>query len=53
MTPSARVPAPSRPVEELVVRLLRAHIPLTLLMDLAQRDPRSEELYANERVTPS
>jgi hypothetical protein len=30
------------------VALLRAHIPLTLLMDLAQADPRSSELYAME-----
>jgi hypothetical protein len=30
------------------VALLRAHIPLTLLMDLAQADPRSREIYAME-----
>jgi hypothetical protein len=30
------------------VALLRAHIPLSLLMDLAQGDPHSRELYAME-----
>ncbi|MFN2540217.1 MAG: hypothetical protein ABR549_18975 [Mycobacteriales bacterium] len=36
-----------------VVALLRAHIPLSLLIDLIDNDPHSRELYANERVTPS
>lgn len=30
---------------ESVVALLKAHIPLTLLLDLAAGDPHSEELY--------
>ena len=30
--------------------LLKAGIPLTLLLDLAVDDPRSEELYERERV---
>ena len=53
MTPSQTVPSPRRTLEDPVVALLKAHIPLSLLLDLAQDDPRSEELYANERVTPS
>ena len=36
-----------------VSALLKAHIPLSLLLDLAQGDPHSRELYANERDTPS
>jgi hypothetical protein len=36
-----------------VAALLKAHIPLSLLLDLALDDPHSEDLYANERVTPS
>ncbi|MGB8651643.1 MAG: hypothetical protein WCD35_13400 [Mycobacteriales bacterium] len=42
---------PRRIEEERVVALLRAGIPLTLLLDLAQPDPRSEELYAMERAS--
>jgi hypothetical protein len=52
MTPSPTLPL-ARSDDDLVVRLLKEHIPLTLLMDLAQRDPRSAELYANERDTDS
>jgi hypothetical protein len=33
------------------VALLRAHIPLTLLMDLAQVDPHSLELYEMEQAS--
>lgn len=51
--PSSTLPAPSADADDLTVRLLRAHIPLSLLIDLAQPDPHSRELYANERVTPS
>lgn len=53
MTPSPTVPSARETPDDLVVALLRAHIPLTLLMDLAQPDPHSCELYANERVAPS
>lgn len=35
------------------VALLRAHIPLSLLMDLAQADPHSAELYAQEQRSSS
>lgn len=49
-SPTTSVP---RPCDEWVVALLKAHVPLSLLLDLAGNDPRSEELYANERVTPS
>lgn len=31
-----------------VFALLRAGVPLTLLIDLAQPDPRSAEIYAQE-----
>ena len=51
--PSSTLPSPRTDADDLTVRLLRAHIPLSLLMDLAQPDPHSRELYANERVTPS
>ncbi len=43
-----RVPAPRLAGEPTVVSLLRAGIPLTLLMDLAGPDPHSEELYRLE-----
>jgi hypothetical protein len=33
------------------VALLKAHIPLTLLMDLAQVDPHSRELYEMEQAS--
>lgn len=36
-----------------VLALLEAHVPLSLLLDLALPDPRSHELYVRERVTPS
>lgn len=42
-----RVPAP-RLSDGLTVSLLRAGIPLSLLMDLAGPDPHSEELYRLE-----
>jgi hypothetical protein len=42
-----------RESEERVIALLKAHIPLSLLLDLAYPDPRSRELYEKERVTPS
>jgi len=48
MTSSATLPAPRTTADELVVALLKAHIPLTLLMDLIDVDPRSSELYAQE-----
>ncbi len=50
--PSSTLPSP-RSADDRVVALLKAHIPLSLLMDLAQPDPHSRELYAKERVTPS
>lgn len=34
-----------------VVALLRAGIPLSLLLDLAGSDPHSEELYETERAS--
>lgn len=43
----------SHPGGEWVVALLKAHIPLSLLLDLADSDPHSRDLYENERVTPS
>ena len=49
---SMTVPVP-HPTYEWVVALLKAHIPLSLLLDLADSDPHSQELYENERVTPS
>jgi hypothetical protein len=40
---------PTRPLrEQHAFALLRAGIPLTLLLDLAQGDPRSAEIYAEE-----
>ena len=40
-----------RPGSSLAAQLLRAGIPLTLLMDLASpAGPHSQELYADERV---
>ncbi|MCW2671066.1 MAG: hypothetical protein QOJ48_1926 [Frankiales bacterium] len=53
MTSSTTVPEPRDAVDERVVALLRAHVPLSLLLDLAQDDPHSQELYTTERVTPS
>ena len=50
--PSSTLPIP-RSADDQVVALLRAHIPLSLLIDLAQPDPHSRELYENEQVTPS
>lgn len=34
-----------------VVALLHAHIPLSLLLDLAETDPHSRELYAMEKAS--
>jgi len=40
---------PTRPPhEQQVFALLRAGVPLSLLIDLAQPDPRSAEIYARE-----
>lgn len=36
--------------EDPVLALLRAGIPLTLLMDLAAKDPHSAEIYKSETV---
>jgi len=47
------IPVPRTAAEDRVVALLRAHVPLSLLLDLALSDPQSRELYENERVTPS
>lgn len=44
------VPEPRESEGGLTVALLRAGIPLTLLIDLAAGDPHSEELYALERT---
>lgn len=41
--------SPARPGgEQQALALLRAGVPLTLLLDLALGDPRSAELYAAE-----
>ena len=37
--------------EDPVLLLLRAGIPLTLLMDLACEDPHSEEIYRSESAS--
>lgn len=40
---------PTRPLrEQQVFALLRAGVPLSLLIDLAQPDPRSTEIYEQE-----
>jgi hypothetical protein len=39
------------PTESRVVALLHAHIPLSLLLDLAETDPHSHELYAMEKAS--
>ena len=41
------LPSPS---ESQIVALLQAHIPLSLLLDLAETDPHSRELYAVEQA---
>jgi hypothetical protein len=38
--------------EERVLCLLRAGVPLSLLLDLAGSDPHSQELYTRERPLP-
>ena len=52
MSPHLEVPEPRDSDDAsgvpLPVALLRAGIPLTLLLDLAGGDPHSEELYALE-----
>ncbi len=47
----APVPTPRDVREGRVVALLRAGIPLSLLLDLAGSDPHSSELYALERAS--
>lgn len=44
-------PLPPNDANERVLELLRAHVPLTLLMDLVIPQPRSEEIYLIERAT--
>jgi hypothetical protein len=44
------VPTARSEDESRVVALLRAGIPLSLLMDIAQDDPRSVDLYAAEHA---
>ena len=39
--------------EDPVLALLRAGIPLSLLLDLAAGDPSSEEIYASEQAAAS
>lgn len=52
--PWPRVPAARRGTpEERVVALLRAGVPLSLLLDLAGSDPHSQELYSSERSAGS
>lgn len=36
--------------EDLLVAMLQARIPISLLMDLATPDPHSRELYAHEHA---
>jgi hypothetical protein len=50
---TSQTAASHRAIDDRVVALLRAHIPLTLIIDLAGSDPHSRELYEKERVTPS
>lgn len=45
------IPAPRTEGESHVLALLLAHIPLSLLLDLAGNDPHSKELYALERAS--
>lgn len=49
LTPT--IPAPRTGGEAHVLALLLAHIPLSLLLDLADNDPHSAELYALERAS--
>lgn len=42
------LPRPRTDARSCVVALLEAGIPLSLLLDLAQPDPHSQELYAFE-----
>lgn len=42
------VPAPRDDAHNSAEALLQAHVPLTLLIDLASADPHSEELFAEE-----
>ena len=47
---------PTAPRTDPALALLRAGIPLSLLLDLAQADPHSEEIYEQERrqaLTPA
>lgn len=46
MTSTTTLPAPRPTADDLVVALLKAHIPLTLLMDLVECD--SSDLYEQE-----
>lgn len=48
---SENVPPPSADDGGRVVALLKAGIPLSLLLDLAGCDPHSEELYELERAS--
>ena len=49
--PSNTAPQPRSNGEGRVVALLRAGVPLSLLLDLAGGDPHSEELYELERAS--
>lgn len=42
---------PDPPPESRIVALLHAHIPLSLLLDLAETDPHSQELYVMEQAS--
>jgi hypothetical protein len=45
------LPAPRQLDDQRVVALLRAGIPLSLLLDLAQPDPMSQDLYEHEHAS--
>jgi hypothetical protein len=51
MTTLPEIPDPRPEAQARVVALLRAHVPLSLLLDLAGADPHSAELYAIERAS--
>lgn len=42
------VPTPRADAPHTAEALLQAHVPLTLLIDLASADPHSDELFAEE-----
>jgi hypothetical protein len=49
--PSTALSSPRESDEGRVVALLRAGVPLSLLLDLAGSDPHSQELYEVEQAS--